>query len=473
MKLQVHQVDFVALPMRTRFPFRYGIASLSDLPHVFVVATVETDTGIGKGISADGLPPKWFTKNPATKFEEDDVPQMRRVIKHAADVGVGLGEQPSPFRWWWELYQSQQSWASENDLPPLLASLGASLMERAVWDAISRLESKPLSQLIRSNAFAIRLGEMRSSLEGLEPRDALPSKPLDRLYVRHTVGLGDPITAEDIPPGEALNDGLPHTLEENIVRYGLKYFKVKISGDLQRDLPRLEKIASLVNHHLGDAARFSLDGNEQFATVGQLRSGWDSLCRNSTIREFIKRSLLFVEQPLHRDHALSEGVREEVAQWIDRPPLIIDESDGDLDSFERAIDLGYCGTSHKNCKGVLKGVMNAATVAQSKNAEKPLILSAEDLGNVGPVALLQDIAVVAMLGIEHAERNGHHYFQGLSMFDDSVQQLVLSDHGDLYRQHEFGFACLNPVEGTLTIDSVNRAPFGISEIPRIGHLEPW
>ena len=89
-----------------------------------------------------------------------------------------------------------------------------------------------------------------------------------------------------------------------------------------------------------------------------------------------------------------------------------------------------------------------------------LIVSAEDLSNIGPVALLQDSAAVAALGIDHAERNGHHYFAGLSMFAPDVQDLVLSRHGDLYRRHERGFAALAIKQGVISLRSVNRAPFG-------------
>ena len=65
---------------------------------------------------------------------------------------------------------------------------------------------------------------------------------------------------------------------------------------------------------------------------------------------------MFVEQPFHRDMALDPDVLHDLAAWRVRPTLIIDESDAELDSLPRALALGYHGTSHKNCKGVFKGV---------------------------------------------------------------------------------------------------------------------
>ena len=88
-------------------------------------------------------------------------------------------------------------------------------------------------------------------------------------------------------------------------------------------------------------------------------------------------------------------------------------------------------------------------------------MSGEDLCNVGPVALLQDLAVLASLGVGHAERNGHHYFAGLSMFPPDVQRAVLDRHPDLYRRHERGFATLDVRGGRLQVGSVVQAPFGV------------
>jgi hypothetical protein len=159
--------------------------------------------------------------------------------------------------------------------------------------------------------------------------------------------------------------------------------------------------------------------------------------------------------------------------WTDAPPIIVDESDAELTSLPTALSLGYSGTSHKNCKGIVKGLLGAATIAHAHSEEKPLILSAEDLGNVGPVALLQDLAMVSALGISHVERNGHHYFAGLSMFPDEIQESMLVHHGDLYQQHSNGFAILAARDGMLLLTSVNEAPFGLKPLLPMERFETW
>jgi hypothetical protein len=174
--------------------------------------------------------------------------------------------------------------------------------------------------------------------------------------------------------------------------------------------------------------------------------------------------LLFVEQPLHRDVALSAATARALLDWQERPPMIIDESDGEIASLPAALAAGYAGTSHKNCKGVFKGIANASLIAHRRQADpaRSYILSGEDLSNVGPVALLQDLAVMATLGVEHVERNGQHYFSGLSMYAPDLQEHMLEQHGDLYRRHPRGFATLGIQGGRIDISSVVAAPFGLA-----------
>ncbi len=105
-----------------------------------------------------------------------------------------------------------------------------------------------------------------------------------------------------------------------------------------------------------------------------------------------------------------------------------------------------------------------AHLLEKRRRETPggkFVLSGEDLCNIGPVALLQDLATASTLGIEHVERNGHHYFAGLSMFPDSVQDAVLAQHNDLYRRHGRGFAALSIKHGRIALGSVIDAPFGV------------
>lgn len=446
---------------------------MTEVPHLLVRVTVETSRGTQTGISADSLIPKWFTKNPATSFEDADLPEMLAVIRNAADIAIGLNQQHDVFSWWRELYHGQQQWAQERTIPPLLAGFGVSLMERAVIDACCRDWQTTLFAALRDNRFGVRLDQVRPSTAGLKLADVLPRRPRRDVFLRHTIGLADPLSGADIPADEVVDDGLPHSLIDNIRRYQLSHFKIKLGGDLQVDRERLGEVAAIIKQQAERPVKVTLDANEHYRSIAAFREHWSHWNESADIRQLLEQSLLFVEQPLHRDCAFSDQVAPELNRWPTAPPIIIDESDGDLDSFPRAIDFGYAGTSHKNCKGVFKGLINAATMHARRLHGHRGILSAEDLVNVGPVALLQDLAVVAAFGINHVERNGHHYFAGLSAFGDPIQRQMIELHSDLYRMTEQGWATLAPRHGRLALSTVNRAPFGVAVMPNAALTEPW
>ena len=460
MTFSIESVRFHVLPMRTRFPFQYGIASMSALPHLFVTAEMSVAGKAVRGLASEGLPPKWFTKDPATAYEQD-LAEMLAVIQNAARIGRHAAARPiGYFAWWRDLYDEQQRWSSLRHLPSLLANLGVSLLERAVLDGLCRAAGTPIHQLLRSDALGVDLGNLRAELRGLDTARALADPPCAHLAVRHTVGLGDPLRAAELAPSERLDDGLPQALDESIRAYGLDHFKIKIRGHRETDLPRLQAITRVLTENCPDGFRVTLDGNEQFTSMAEFRDYHAALQSDRALAPLLDR-LLFVEQPLHRDQALDDEVAAVFAGWPDRPALIIDEADADLDSLPRALALGYRGTSHKNCKGIVKGLANAALIRlRTERTGRPHVLSGEDLANVGPVALLQDCAMAAALGLDHVERNGHHYFRGLSAHREELQAAVLAAHPDLYERHARGFASLRIRSGRLQLDSVNAAPFG-------------
>lgn len=471
--MKVREVRFHQLPLETRFPFRYGIASMTAAPHLFVHAVCEFDTGVSSGVSADLLPPKWFTKNPETTFEEDDLPAMLRVIKQAAEEAIAIEDQQSVFCWWRQLHARQMQWGAAQQLAPLLVGFGVSLLERAVLDAFCRHQETPLHRVLRENRIGVDLGAIRPTVAGVSPADVLGAQPTDRLAVRHTVGLGDPLTDADIAAEELVDDGLPQSLEANIREYGLRFFKIKLRGDLDADRQRLEQLASLFERTVGPQVRITVDGNENYQDVASFREHWQAHAAQPTLQRLLTESLLMVEQPIHRDMALEDEVGAELRRWEGAPPIIIDESDGDLDCAPRAFELGYSGVSHKNCKGVIKSLANAAEAARLRSQGRKMLVSAEDLANYGPVALLQDLAVASALGVEHIERNGHHYFAGLSGLPDAEQQRVLDAQPDIYARHAQGFAALSIHGGCLSCNSINQAPFGYISRLDLNNFAEW
>jgi hypothetical protein len=471
MDIRIADGDIHLLDIRTRMPFKYGIATMTRTPHAFVRLRAEVGGRPAVGVAADHLPPKWFTKDP-DRAVEAEIAEMLDVIEHALRLAAGL-RADSPFAAWRALWDAQHAWGTAAGLPPLLTHFGTSLVERALIDAVCRCLGRAFPELLRGETFGIELGEVHSSLAGRTPADLLPGHPLGRVIARHTVGLADPLEDADIAPEERLQDGLPQSLADCIRAYGLRHFKIKVRGVPDRDRDRLTRIAAVVRAHAPADYAFSLDGNEQFHSLADFRAFWDAVTGSADLRPFFAH-LLFVEQPFHRDIALRPDALGELLEWSGRPPIIIDESDGDLDSLPRALALGYAGTSHKNCKGVFKGIANACLLEHRRRtgAGGTFVLSGEDLANIGPVALPQDLAVAACMGVSSIERNGHHYFAGLSMFPHEVQEAVLAAHGDLYHATWAEWPTLTIKDGTLALGSLLAAPFGVKPLVRVEQFTP-
>jgi hypothetical protein len=247
-----------------------------------------------------------------------------------------------------------------------------------------------------------------------------------------------------------------------------------VQGDVERDRERVRTVLRTVWESGPKEVAFSLDGNEQFRSLDEFRRYWVQIEPDLSRQFLLFERLMFVEQPFHRNVALEPEAVGGLREWAERPRLIIDESDGELTSLPQALELGYAGTSHKNCKGVFKGIANACLLAhlRQQSPERPVIMSGEDLANIGPVALLQDLAVCAALGIESVERNGHHYFAGLSMFPVEVQRQILASHPDLYHLSRDLWPTLIIEDGALTLRSVNAAPFGVAPLVNVEQFTP-
>lgn len=467
--ITLRSAELLSFDLRLRMPFRYGIATLTELPHAILRVTFEIDGAAHTGLAADNLPPKWFTKNPAG-LPADEIAEMiavtRAAVANARDVRAA-----TPWAFWRELAAAQAAWGKREGLPPLLTNFGTSLVERALIDAFCRARGATLAGALRENLLGVELREVQPVLAGTAPRDWLPAEPATEVWARHTVGLSDPLDEADLAPGDRVADGLPQTLVECVRFYGLRHFKIKINGEVARDRARLARMAEIFAAECpGGDWVFSLDGNESFRDAAAFPAVARGLFAAPELRALWPK-LWFIEQPWHRDVALTPAVGAALQAWPERPPIIIDESDAESGSLPTALELGYAGTSHKNCKGAFKSVVNACLLARRRAAGQPAVLSGEDLTNVGPIGLVQDLAAQAALGVTSVERNGHHYFAGLSQFPAGLQAHALAEHGDLFTRHEgAGWPRVNVRAGRVAVGSVVRAPFGYAGEPDLAGM---
>ena len=113
--ITLQQAEFAEVRLRARMPFRYGIATMTEVPHLVVRLTFTIEGEETSGLAADHLPPKWFTKDP-TRALEDEVAEMRRVIANAVRLARGVTA-ATPFAFWRELYAAQGAWATARCCP--------------------------------------------------------------------------------------------------------------------------------------------------------------------------------------------------------------------------------------------------------------------------------------------------------------------------------------------------------------------
>ena len=87
---------------------------------------------------------------------------------------------------------------------------------------------------------------------------------------------------------------------------------------------------------------------------------WWRACAQTPALARLWRSILFIEQPIARKRRAATPTC--AAPSLGKP-VIIDESDGELDAFVQARARGYAGVSSKTCKGFYKSLLNAARCA--------------------------------------------------------------------------------------------------------------
>jgi hypothetical protein len=458
-RLRLIAVDFFERPVRLRLPFRFGAATLREAPQMFVRARVRLADGReGSGVSAELLAPKWFDKSPALSNEEN-FDQLRTSLMMARHALLAAGE-GTPFGLSATVDGSHHAACAAVGLNGLVASYGLALIDRAIIDALGRLERASVFALVREN----RLGVDASTAPDLEDFDLdrflAGLKPASSIQARHTVGLIDPLTASDLDPAQRVNDGLPETLEEVIATYGNRYFKLKISGQVAADVNRLIAIAAVLDRSAGDY-RTTLDGNEQYQDIGGVIALWRRVGEEKRLAR-LRQSILFIEQPIARDRALSAPV----GALSDDVPIEIDESDADISVFPRARTLGYRGISSKSCKGFYRALINRARIAQWNAAEPGrYFMSAEDLTTQPGISVQQDLALATLVGATHIERNGHHYGDGMAGAPAHEQDAFLSAHSDIYHRAPHGRLCLTIRAGAIPLASLDTPGLGAAVMP--------
>jgi len=227
-------------------------------------------------------------------------------------------------------------------------------------------------------------------------------RPIPSIFLYHSVGASDPITAQDIK--QRIADGLPETLPEWIERDQITHLKIKLNGaDLKADVERvvsIERAAAETQRRLGVKQwKYCCDFNERCQDVGYLMSFLDQIRQRTP--EVLTR-LQYIEQPTARD--LKANLNNRMHEAAKIVPVVIDESLVDLESFHLSRKLGYSGVALKVCKGQSHAVLMAAAAQKYRS-----FLCVQDLTCPG-ASLVHSASLASHIpGVFTIEANSRQY----------------------------------------------------------------
>ncbi|MEP9380440.1 enolase C-terminal domain-like protein [Aquabacter sp. CN5-332] len=438
-RLAVRDIALFERRVEFRTPFRFGAVTVEGASQAFVRVEVELEDGRrAMGGTAELMVPKWFDKRPHLSVE-DTVDELRAALDSARELYLAAGRDTA-FGLSAACYSAHMARCADAGLPALAAAFGPAEMDKAILDALLRALGLNVFEGFSANVMGLDARLAPDISDAAVSAFLSSRRPAGRVALRHTVGMMDPL---DGPEGIA-------ALGE---REKVGFFKLKLSGTLDADRQRLAAIAA----RLPADSRVTLDANEQYADAAALTALADLIARDPDLAP-IRDRLLYLEQPLPREKTFDEPL---AAIPFD---VIIDEADDGYGAFAAARALGYAGVSSKSCKGLYKSLVNGAR-AQANGG----FLTAEDLTCQAGLAVQQDTALVAFLGLTHAERNGHHYADGFSGAPEA--DAFLAAHPEFYERSD-GDVRLDVKDGAFHIATLAVPGFASAVLPDWGRLAP-
>ena len=413
-RLAIRDIAFFERPVTFAWPFRFGAVVVEATPQAFVLVEIDVEgKGRAVGAAAEFLVPKWFDKRPHLTPSQT-VEELRHSLLIARELYLSHKEFDTAFNLHAACLARQAKLCAKEDIPPLAAAYGPAEIDKAILDALLRATNTNFFDGMAQNIAGIDARLSRDLADDDIEKFLAGRKRLERVAIRHTVGLDDAVEGEG---------GLADPKENA----GARYFKLKLNGDPSHDADRLIRIGNELTT-LPYQYKVTLDANEQYADLNALVALVDRLDRDSALKPIASR-LLYIEQPMPRDIT-----RKSPLGVLARRDFIVDEADDSYDAFPTARALGYRGISSKSCKGIYKSVINATRAAKWSTQGARYFVAGEDLTCQAGLAVQQDLALGALLGISHAERNGHHYVDGFGETPAAEAERFLAAHPDLYEQ---------------------------------------
>ena len=409
--IRILEVRYSFEDHKYRAPYQFGGRTVNNVTLLNVDVRVVTDAGKeAAGFGSMPLGNAWAFLSQVVTFDQS-LEAMKQLAGSIRTITAGYDRPAHPIHINFELEPEYLKAATEvsrkmklaEPIPMLCTQVTASAFDAALHDAFGK-----------ANGISCYLGYGRQHMDhdlshylGPEFQGEfldryVLKRPVPSIFLYHSVGASDPITAQDIR--QRVGDGLPETLPEWIERDQITHLKIKLNGaDLKADVERvvsIERAAAEKQRRLGVKQwKYCCDFNERCQDVGYLMSFLDQIKQRTP--EVLTR-LQYIEQPTARD--LKANLNNRMHEAAKIVPVVIDESLVDLESFHLSRKLGYSGVALKVCKGQSHAVLMAAAAQKYKS-----FLCVQDLTCPG-ASLVHSASLASHIpGVFTIEANSRQY----------------------------------------------------------------
>ena len=278
-RIAVRDISLFERPVPFAKPFRFGSVVINASSQAFVRAEIEVEgKGASIGASAELMASKWFDKR-AHLTPPQTVEELRRSLAIARDLYLARSGFETAFGHHAALVAAQVEACAKEDIPPLAAGFGPAEIDKAILDALLRALGSDFFSGMAANVAGID-ARLSPDLGDHDIAQFLNGrKRLERVAIRHTVGMDDRIEGE----GGVANS------HENA---GARYFKLKLNGDPDADAARLIQIGAELATLPHDYS-VTLDANEQYADLAALGALVERLDRDAALKSDRGKTALY------------------------------------------------------------------------------------------------------------------------------------------------------------------------------------
>ncbi|WP_309383493.1 hypothetical protein [Cerasicoccus frondis] len=365
-----------------------------------------------------------------------DEPEYLQAAQQAARLATEV-RAGSVFSFWLQLRDALYSWQKTNEKPAQAAAFGLALIERALMDGFCRSLSKPFANCLRDNDFKVELGKLCRPLKGRQPQELLEPVKTDSLKVQF-----------------AVSEGMPMAEVEAAVRNGVRQFSIGLSGQPSADLVRLISVAEVLDGINGRYS-ISLEGNGAFTQTSDLLALVSGMKPVNELRK-LSRSIAYIEQPFPKEASLTNAAVALFAEWPDRPPIVIDESDDSPGACARALEWGYAGTVCRPARGVIPSLVDACLLGARRDRE-PIgkwTLAGGPLSFDLPLAQLAELSVTMALGLDSVSATAATLNAGAEYLP--WREALAQEHSETFDSE----LRLKLSAGEISLADIAQAPFG-------------